>query len=220
MSPAPSDTDLARDLDADIAGNAAFRPTIVLVPGAFTDSGAWATLAQDLEQRGYSAVIAANPLQGVEADSQALMALLKTIDNHMILVGHSYGGMLISNAACASYDVEALVFAGAYAPDKGETLAMLLADLPDATPGEVTIPGEAGDPAWKILPSWFVYGDADECITQEMHARFAARAGAVDTLVVAGATHDLAVTNRDEIIAAIDLAARATSAAVPNVAAD
>jgi pimeloyl-ACP methyl ester carboxylesterase len=220
MMSAQTEEPLPNRLADEIKTSEAAKPTLVLVPGAFTGETSWAALAKALGDRGFATVIANNPLQGVRPDTQSLIKLLKSLEGHIVLVAHSYGGMLISNAACASYDVEALVFVAAFAPEKGESLDDLLGDYPDAAPGEVTIAGVADDPAWKILPSWFVYGDADECVPPEIHARFARRAGAVGEVVVSGGYHDLAATHPAEIIQIIETAVAATTASAPNPLAD
>ena len=212
--------DGANAMTDEIAETEASKPTLVLAPGAFTGETSLKALAGRLAERGYPVLIAPYVLEGVEADTAVLLGLLAQIQGPMVLVGHSYGGMLISNAACATFDVQALVFVAALAPDKGETMDLLLGDYPDAAPGEVTIAGAAGDPAWKLLPSWFVYGDADESFPPALHAASAARAGAVATVVVPGGSHDLMADFPDEVIGAIEMAVQATIAQTPNIAAD
>jgi pimeloyl-ACP methyl ester carboxylesterase len=204
----------------DIEESEAAKPTIILVPGAFTCETSWSALAKALVERGFGAIIADNPLHGIEPDSQSLIDLLQIVEGRTVLVAHSYGGVLISNAACASRDVDALVFVAAFAPEKGESLDELLGDYPDAAPGEVSVAGAAGDPAWKILPSWFVYGDADECLPPTVQDGFARRAGAVAIVVVPGGPHDLATTHPAEIIGTVEMAVAATLASVPNTTAD
>ena len=75
------------------------KPTIVLVHGAFADSSSWYGVITILERDGYSVVAAANPLRSVKGDADAVRALLASIHTPVVLVGHSYGGMVISNAA-------------------------------------------------------------------------------------------------------------------------
>jgi pimeloyl-ACP methyl ester carboxylesterase len=98
------------------------EPTIVLVHGAFADASSWDGVVERLLQGGHHVVAPANPLRGVAADSAYLASYISQIDGPTILVGHSYGGAVISNAATTAKNVLALVFVAAYAPEKGETL--------------------------------------------------------------------------------------------------
>jgi pimeloyl-ACP methyl ester carboxylesterase len=72
------------------------RPTIVLVHGAFADGSSWSPVMKRLQADGYPVIAAANPLRSLAADSDAVAGLLKTIKGTIVLVGHSYGGMVIS----------------------------------------------------------------------------------------------------------------------------
>jgi pimeloyl-ACP methyl ester carboxylesterase len=98
------------------------EPTIVLVHGAFADASSWHGVVERLLQGGHHVVAPANPLRGVAADSAYIASYISQIDGPTILVGHSYGGAVISNAATTAKNVLALVFVAAYAPEKGETL--------------------------------------------------------------------------------------------------
>lgn len=97
------------------------KPTIVLVHGAFADSSSWSKEIGTLQRRGYPVVAVANPLRGVASDSAYLESVLKTIKGPIVLVGHSYAGFVISQAAAQDPDVKALVYVAAYIPKKGET---------------------------------------------------------------------------------------------------
>jgi pimeloyl-ACP methyl ester carboxylesterase len=98
------------------------RPTIVLVHGAFADASAWNDVVHDLQKREYTVYAPANPLRGLISDSDYLRSFLATIPGPVVLVGHSYGGAVITNAATGNPSVKALVYIAAYAPDQGETL--------------------------------------------------------------------------------------------------
>ena len=108
--------------DAAAGKTDAPKPTIVLVHGAFADASAWNAVISDLQKRGYTAYAPANPLRGLISDSDYLRSFLATIPGPVVLVGHSYGGAVITNAATGDPNVEALVYVAAYAPDQGETL--------------------------------------------------------------------------------------------------
>ncbi|WP_353952756.1 alpha/beta hydrolase [Knoellia sp. S7-12] len=99
------------------------KPTVVLVHGAFADSSGWNTVAGSLLSDGYPVIAFSNPLRGPGSDSEYLRQLLATIDGPVVLVGHSYGGAVITNAAKSDPDVKALVYIAAYALAEGESVA-------------------------------------------------------------------------------------------------
>jgi pimeloyl-ACP methyl ester carboxylesterase len=103
------------------------RPTVVLVHGAFADASSWNGVITRLRQDGYPVRAAANPLRGLPTDVAAIQDVLRGVDGPIILVGHSYGGAVISSAAAGDPDVKALVYVAALVPDAGETLGELLA---------------------------------------------------------------------------------------------
>ena len=99
------------------------KPTIVLVHGAFADASSWNGVIERLQQQeGYTVVAPPNPLRGVAADSAYLASLLNQIDGPVLLIGHSYGGAVITNAATSASNVVGLVYVAAFAPDEGENL--------------------------------------------------------------------------------------------------
>ena len=102
-----------------LAAAFAAKPTVVLVHGAFADASGWGGVIDRLERRGYPVIAPANPLRGVSADAAYLRAFLGTIEGPIVLVGHSYGGVVITNAATGNANVKALVYVAAYAPDSG-----------------------------------------------------------------------------------------------------
>jgi pimeloyl-ACP methyl ester carboxylesterase len=104
------------------AAAAAKKPTIVLVHGAFADASGWTGTITRLRRRGYSVVAPANPLRSLVSDASYLRGVLKTIKGPVVLVGHSYGGMVITQAAAGDKDVKALVYVAAYMPDVGENV--------------------------------------------------------------------------------------------------
>ena len=101
------------------------KPTIVLVHGAFADASGWSGEITRLEKQGYTVVAPANPLRGVSADATYLRTVLSAISGPIVLVGHSYGGVVITNAATGNPNVKALVYVAAYAPAEGDTVAGL-----------------------------------------------------------------------------------------------
>ena len=99
------------------------KPTVVLVHGAFADSSGWAVVADQLIRDGYPVIAFSNPLRGITPDAAYLRAFLGTISGQLVLVGHSYGGAVITNAATGNPNVKSLVYIAAYALDEGETVA-------------------------------------------------------------------------------------------------
>ena len=116
------------------------KPTIVLVRGAFADSSSWYGVIGILEKDGYSVVAAANPLRSVKGDADYVRSLLATIKTPVVLVGHSYGGMVISNAANGQSSVKALVYVAALAPDTGESAGGLNSKFPGSLVGPALAP--------------------------------------------------------------------------------
>ncbi|SNS82768.1 MULTISPECIES: alpha/beta fold hydrolase [Pseudomonas] len=111
------------------------KPTVVLVHGAFADSSSWNGVVKILEKDGYPVIAAANPLRSVKSDGASVSALLTSIKSPVVLVGHSYGGNVITEAANDHANVKALVYVSAFAPDKGESAAELAGKFPGSTLG-------------------------------------------------------------------------------------
>ncbi|MFG2939649.1 alpha/beta fold hydrolase [Streptomyces sp. NPDC048282] len=108
------------------------RPTIVLVHGAFADASSWNGVVERLQQNGYTVAAPANPLRGIPEDSAYLASFLKSITGPIVLVGHSYGGEVISQAAVGNDGVKALVYINAIMPDAGESFTSLSAKFAPA----------------------------------------------------------------------------------------
>lgn len=237
------------------ANAADVKPTVVLVHGAFADSSSWNGVVKILEKDGYPVIAAANPLRGVSSDAQSVASIVKNIKTPVVLVGHSYGGAVISEAAYGNQNVKGLVYVAAFTPETGETAAELsgrfpggtlasalsapveladggkdlyiqqdkfhdqfAADVPEAEarlmaagqrPITVAALNEAAtDPAWKTIPSWFVYGDKDKNIPPQAMAFMAERAHSKQTVVVKGASHVVMVSNPKVVANLIEKAAQ------------
>lgn len=106
------------------------KPTIVLVHGAFADASGWSGVTERLQDRGYTVVAPPNPLRGVASDAAYLRSYLTQVKGPIVLVGHSYGGIVITNAATGNKNVKALVYIAAYAPDEGESIGSLSQQVP------------------------------------------------------------------------------------------
>ncbi|MDT0454440.1 alpha/beta hydrolase [Streptomyces sp. DSM 41527] len=111
-------------------GTTTTKPTIVLVHGAFADASSWNGVVERLEGRGYAVMAPANPLRGLYNDSSYIASVLDSIKGPIVLVGHSYGGSLISSAAAGNPRVKSLVYVSALMPDVGESGMSLAARFP------------------------------------------------------------------------------------------
>jgi pimeloyl-ACP methyl ester carboxylesterase len=234
------------------------KPTVVLVHGAFAESASWNGVATQLQAQGYPVVAAANPLRGVKHDADYVASIVAHTSGPVILVGHSYGGSVISNAVHDQSNVKALVYVAAFAPEKGETAIELSGRYPGSTLGptlatpvtlkdgnkdlyiqqdkfaqqfaaDVAAPEAAlmaasqrpitenalheasGAPAWKQLPSWFIYGSADKNIPSAALKFMADRAGSKKTVTIQGASHVVMTSNPEKVAALIIEAAEQTA---------
>jgi pimeloyl-ACP methyl ester carboxylesterase len=114
--------------------------TIVLVHGAFADSSSWDGVVEPLQAEGHTVISAANPLRGLASDAEAVSDVIRAIDGPITLVGHSYGGMVITNVAGDAGDITGLVYVAAFAPDTGESAFELSAKFPGSTLGDAVRP--------------------------------------------------------------------------------
>jgi pimeloyl-ACP methyl ester carboxylesterase len=116
------------------------KPTIVLVHGAWADGSSWNAVASELRGQGFPIYTPTNLLRGVKQDSDYVASFLaQRTSGPVVLVGHSYGGFVITNVAPGNGDVKALVYVDAFAPEEGETVFQILGgsgsafDIPDPT---------------------------------------------------------------------------------------
>jgi pimeloyl-ACP methyl ester carboxylesterase len=113
----------------------AAKPTIVLVHGAFADASSWNAVIKILDKDGHPVVAVANPMRSVQGDAKYVTEILAGIKTPVVLVGHSYGGFIISEAAYDNVSVKALVYVAAFAPEAGETAVGLSGKFPGSTLG-------------------------------------------------------------------------------------
>jgi pimeloyl-ACP methyl ester carboxylesterase len=145
--------------------HATSKPTVVLVHGAWADSSSWSRVVRRLQRDGYPVRVVPNPLRSLGTDSDYLAGYLQTIPGPIVLVGHSYGGAVVTNAATGNPNVKALVYVDAFAPDQGESVVQLASAKPGsalavADPSTIfsftPFPGaEQGDVELTVLPKVF-----------------------------------------------------------------
>ena len=114
--------------------------SVVLVHGAFADASSWNGVVQRLQAAGLRVAAPANPLRGISVDSAYVASYLDQIPGPVLVVGHSYGGAVISNAATNASNVVGLVFVAAFATDEGERLGDVAASSRDSVLGAAQVP--------------------------------------------------------------------------------
>jgi pimeloyl-ACP methyl ester carboxylesterase len=239
------------------AASSPSRPTVVLVHGAFADASSWNGVIALLLADGYPVIAVANPLRGVRSDAQVVAEVIDSVPGKVVLVGHSYGGNVITNAATGKANVKALVYVGAFAPDAGESVSGLAGKLPGSTLGpalatpipladgnkdlyivqarfhaqfaadlpvavsdlmgagqrpitEAALNEPSGQPAWRDIPSWFIYGSFDKNIPPALQPFMARRANAKDIVQVLGGSHVVMTSHPKAVTKVIEQAAAAT----------
>ncbi|QVW21858.1 alpha/beta hydrolase [Pseudomonas hormoni] len=242
-------------LAGGIAHAADAKPTIVLVHGAFADSSSWNGVIKILEKDGYPVIAASNPLRSLKGDAQSVAELLASIKTPVVLVGHSYGGPVISEAAYGQSNVKSLVYVAGVAPEAGESTADLSGKFPGGTLGPTLAPPveladgnkdlyiqqdkfhaqfaadvpaaeaklmaatqrpvtaealheKSTEPAWKTVPSYFVYGDLDKNIPAQAQVFMAERAHAKEVVKVKGGSHVVMISNPKIVANLIEKAAK------------
>ena len=151
------------------------KPTVVLVHGAFADASSWNGVIRILEKDGYPVVAVANPLRGVASDGAYVSGIVSSLAKPVVLVGHSYGGSVITEAARGQSSVKALVYVSAFAPAEGETAAGLSGQFPGSTLGQALAP-----------PVKLATGGNDLYILQDrFHQQFAADVPKADAVLMA-----------------------------------
>jgi pimeloyl-ACP methyl ester carboxylesterase len=221
------------------------QSTVVLVHGAFAESASWNDVIRRLQDQGYTAIAAANPLRSVAGDAEFVASIFEAVEEPIVLVGHSYGGIVITNAVRDKENVKALVYVAGFAPEEGESAFELSARFSGSTLGEALwtvplsdgstdlyirqeeyhqqfaedVPAEqtalmavgqrpvrdvalneaSGPPAWKSIPSWFVFGELDKNIPAAVHRFMAERAQGREVVEIEGASHAVGVSHPEEV---------------------
>jgi pimeloyl-ACP methyl ester carboxylesterase len=226
------------------------KPTVVLVHGAFANSTTWNLVLAALADQDVDAIAVANPLRSLHGDATYLRDVVQSVGRPVILVGHAYGGMVITEAAADNDAVRGLVYVAAFAPESGESVRDLAAKFPVSTPGSSGSPLQsypltgggtevridpakfphlfpdlnlddaillgrtqrpvteaarteglaAEKPAWRTLPTWHVFGDADRVGPVELLRFQVSRSAPLGVREVAGASHAIATSRPDAVV--------------------
>ncbi|WP_449407360.1 alpha/beta fold hydrolase [Microbacterium maritypicum] len=133
------------------------KPTVVLVHGAFAESASWSAVITRLQSHDEKVVAVANPLRSLAGDAAYVRDVISSIDGPVVLVGHSYGGLVITEAAAANPSVVGLVYVSAFAPETGESAFELSNSAPGSTLGETltVYPVATGGNEFAIRPDAF-----------------------------------------------------------------
>jgi pimeloyl-ACP methyl ester carboxylesterase len=174
--------------------SARVKPTVVLVNGAWANNASWTGVIERLQAQGYPVIAPPDPLQNLKGDAATIADLVETIPGPVILVGHSYGGAVITNAAYGSHKVKALVYVNAFAPAKGESALGLDSRQPGSALGAgpakvfnfVPFPGaRKGDALLYVKPSVFAQAFANGLPAKEGAALAATQGPAVYSALTA-----------------------------------
>lgn len=234
--------------------------TLVLVHGAYAGSSSWDGVVGPLLGQGHRVISFANPLRGVASDAALLSDLVRSVEGPVVLVGHSYGGAVMTAVEARARHVAALVYVAGFALETGESAAaasalvpgwtladtlttvpladgstdtsidpekyhhQFCADLPDDQAALMAVSQRpvtfgaldeplAGEPLWRSVPSWFLFGELDHNIPAGAHHRMAERAGARRTVEVAGASHVVGISHPAETVRIIGEAVEALAPA-------
>src|SRR3954471_16740362 len=231
-------------------------PTIVLVHGAFGDASSWRPVFDRLVGDGHTVLAPPNPLRGLPYDASYTASVIDQLDGPVVLVGHSYGGAVITVAG-TSDKVAGLVYVAGVVPDEGESITDLqtrypslamgnflqprplpdgsaevsvdpqrfhdifCADVPDADAtfiahsqrplATAAFEDPASVAAWRVKPSWGVFGTADQPIAPQLHRFSYDRAGSMVT-EVAGASHFVMLSSPAVVSGVIRDAVKASTA--------
>lgn len=133
------------------------KPVVVLVHGAFAESASWNGVIEQLQAKSIEAVAVANPLRSVAGDAAYVRDVIAGIGRPVVLVGHSYGGIVITEAGAANESVVGLVYVDAFAPEQGESALELSGKFPGSTLGEAlaAYPVSTGGNEFVIRPEAF-----------------------------------------------------------------
>jgi pimeloyl-ACP methyl ester carboxylesterase len=145
------------------------NPTVVLVHGAFAESASWNAVIARLHEHGVPAVAAANPLRSLPGDAAYVRDIVGSVHGPVVLVGHSYGGLVVTEAAARNDGVVGLVYVAAFVPESGQSAFDLSNSEPGSTLGEalVAYPLANGATEFAIRQDLFAHQFAADVAAEE-----------------------------------------------------
>jgi pimeloyl-ACP methyl ester carboxylesterase len=132
------------------------KPTVVLVHGAFADASGFAGIITELSASGYRVLAPPNPLRGLAGDAATVAAVVNAIDGPVVLIGHSYGGAVITQASAGLPNVITLVYLAAFSLDVGESCASVQAPFPASMLAATVVPTSYGAPGAAGGPDLYI----------------------------------------------------------------
>ena len=224
-------------------------PNIVLVHGAWADGSCWSSVIERLQAGGYNVTAPQFPETALADDVARLRHVLSRQDGPTVVVGHSYGGQIMTALGADAPNAVALVYIAAFGLDEGESIGGLLQQGPptpalanleidnlglawvpeddfvnhfagDIEPSKArvmyavqqplsasTLGDVMGEPAWKLLPTWYLVAADDEAIPPDAERLFAQRMGATTIEVASG--HCAMVSHPEDVANLVETAAKA-----------
>src|SRR6267143_1984086 len=191
---------------APAASAAPPKPTIVLVHGAWADASGWYDVTVALQARGYKVVAVQNSLFSYAKDIETTKRVLDAQQGPLVVVGHSYGGAVITAAAVGNPNVKSLVYVAVFANGLPATQARAFATAQKPIAGSALGEPLTVAPAWKTVPSWYIVGTEDRAINPELARFMAKRMNAHVTELPAG--HLVFISRAQDIARIIESASR------------
>ena len=183
---------------------------VVLVHDGFIDGSGWLRVYIALKSQGYQVTIVQNPTISLAGDVEVTRRAIAGLQGPVILVGHSYGGVVITEAG-NDPRVVGLVYIAAFAPDTGESVLSLIQNPPPGAPVP-PLSGAVTQPGWKTTPSWYLVATDDRMIPPDKQRAMAKRAGAI--VVETKGSHAVYVSQAQAVTSLIEQAVTATIVAV------
>jgi pimeloyl-ACP methyl ester carboxylesterase len=168
------------------------KPTVVLVHGAFAESASWNPVIEKLQALGVEAIAVGNPLRSVTGDAAYVRDVIAGINKPVVLVAHSYGGMVITEAAARNDSVLALVYVAAFAPEQGESAFTLSTMFPGSSLGDAlgAYPVSTGGNELYIRPEVFHHQFAADISAAQAALMGATQRPATETALSEGLATD------------------------------
>jgi pimeloyl-ACP methyl ester carboxylesterase len=189
------------------------NPTIVLVQSTLADAMGWQYIVPILQKDGYRVVAVENLLASLDEAVATTKSVIDGVKGPVVVVGHSYGGAVITGAAAGSLNVRALVYLAALAPDANEPIGEFNEKYPSepggALPASSAILSETiSFPAWRSIPSWYLVSRDNYEINPDLQRFFAKRMGVIPSEL--RASHGALISQPKTVARFIEEAAAAT----------